>query len=202
RIAALIPPRYREQIGDVSGVLSATAHGTGRLADPAGIRGRIDLRRLDVTAQGTRVVLAAPGSITLGEDRIGVDAVDLRIGQRTRATLDGQLGITALENPLRLRADGPLSELIDIGSRTAGAAPVIVRGAAPATLDLAGGGTFGHPLPNGTLAVRASSLDYGSLAPMTNLTLDATIDPTVITVPAFGVQWQGASLGGHASLPW
>ena len=60
RINALIPSRYRETIGDLSGRLSATASGSGLLSDPAGIRGRIDLRALDITARGTRIALAAP----------------------------------------------------------------------------------------------------------------------------------------------
>ena len=40
QIASLIPPRYREQAGDLSGSVSATARGSGQLTDPAAIRGR------------------------------------------------------------------------------------------------------------------------------------------------------------------
>ena len=58
QINGLIPPRYREQAGDLSGKVSAIARGSGRLADPAGIRGRIDLRAVDVTMRGTRIELA------------------------------------------------------------------------------------------------------------------------------------------------
>jgi len=202
RIRELIPPRYLPEIGDVSGAVSATAQGSGRLSDPAGMRGRIDLRRLDVTTRGTRVVLAAPGSVTVSEDRIAVASVDLRIGERTRATIDGQLGVTALPEPLKVRVESPLAELVDIGSRATGTAPVLVRGDGTAMLDLAVTGTLGHPLPNGTLAVRAASLEYGALAPFTNLRLEAAIDPAVITLPALAAQWQGASIAGDGALPW
>ena len=123
QISALIPPRYREQAGDLSGKVSAIARGSGRLADPAGIRGRIDLRALDVTMRGTRIELAAPGSLTLADDRIAVDTIDLRLGKSTRATLRGQLGDTPLPNPLQVHLEGPLSELLDIGSRASGATP-------------------------------------------------------------------------------
>src|SRR5262245_16608414 len=202
QIGTLIPPRYLRQIGDVSGALSATATGSGHLSDPAGIRGRVDLRVLDLTARGTHVVLAAPGSLTLAEDRIAVDSVDLRIGERTRATIEGQLGVTVLPQPLRLRVDGPLSELIGIGSRTAGVAPASMRTEGTAMPHVTAGGTFSHPLPTGSLAVRASSIQYGSLAPMTDLRIDAAIDPTVITLPTLAAQWQGATLGGNGTLPW
>jgi len=202
QVGALIPPRYVPLIGDVSGALSATARGSGLLSAPAGIRGRVDLRTLDAVARGTRLVLAKPASVTLSEDRVEVDGVDLRIGQRTRATVNGQLGVTVLPGPLRLHLEGPLSELIDIGSRTAGAKPLPARADGTATLDLIVGGTFDHPLPGGSLAVRAPSLEYGSLAPMTNVTLDAVIDPTLITLRTLAAQWQGASFGGEGSLPW
>ena len=202
QVGALIPPRYQPLIGTVSGAMSATAHGSGLLSDPAGIRARVDLRRLDATARGTRFVLATPASITLADDRVAVDGVDLRIGQRIRASVKGQLGVTAFPGPLQLHLEGPLSELIDIGSRAAGATPLPARADGSATLDLAVSGTFDHPLPSGSLAVRASSLEYGSLAPMTNLTLDAAIDPTLITLRTLAAQWQGASFGGEGSLPW
>jgi outer membrane protein assembly complex protein YaeT len=203
RIGALIPPRYQPQVGDVSGALSATARGSGLLSDPAGIRGRIDVRVLDATARGTRVVLAAPASVTLAKDHLAVDAVDLRIGQRTRATVDGQLGaVAASPEPLRLHIESALSELADIGSRAFGATPSPVRAEGTAALDLSVGGTFDHPLPTGSLAVRASSLEYRSLGPMTNLTIEAAIDPTLVTLRTLGVQWRGASFGGEGTLPW
>jgi outer membrane protein assembly factor BamA len=201
-IGALIPPRYRQQVGDVSGRLSATALGSGLLSDPAGIRGRIGLRVLEVTAHGTRLALASPGSITLAEDRIAVESIDLRIGQHTRATVNGQVGVTALPEPLHVRLDGPLSELMDIASRTAGYAPVPVRGDGTAALDLTVDGTLDHPRPSGTFLVRSPSVEYGSLAPVTSLTLEATIDPTLISLRTLAGQWQGASIGGHGELPW
>ena len=190
RIGALIPPQYLQQIGDVSGAVSLTATGAGRLSDPAGIRGRVDLRRLDVTARGTHVVLTAPASITVVEDRVAVDALDLRVGERTRATLSGQLGNALVPASLRLRVETPLSDWM------------AVRGDGAATLDVTVAGTLSHPLPNGSLAMRASSLEYGALAPITNLRLDAAIDPTVITVPSFTAHWRGSSLAGNGAVPW
>jgi len=203
RIGALVPPRYQRAIGDLSGALSATIRGSGLLSDPAGIRGRIDVRVLDATARGTRVVLAAPASVTLAKDHLAVEALDLRIGQRTRATVDGQLGaVAASPEPLRLHIESALSELADIGSRAFGATPSPVRAEGTAALDLSVGGTFDHPLPTGSLAVRASSLEYPSLGPMTNLTIEAAIDPTLVTLRTLGVQWRGASFGGEGTLPW
>ena len=201
-IGALVPPRYREQIGELSGRLSASARGSGLLSDPAAIRGRVDLRELDLTARGTRLALAAPGSVTLAEDRIAVDGVDLRVGQHTRATLGGQLGVTALTDALRLHLEGPLSELIDIGVRTSGSEPLPVRGDGTATLDLAIGGTLRHPRPDGSVVVRSPSLAYGTFPPATALALDATIDPTLITLGAFTAEWQGASLNAGGTVPW
>ncbi len=127
-IARLIPPRYHDQVGDLSGRVSATARGAGRLSDPAGIRGRVDLRVVDVTARGTRIVLTAPGSVTLAEDRIAVESIDLRFGEQTRATLRGQLGVAALPDPLQVHVSGPLSELTAIGFRAAAASSGVDTG--------------------------------------------------------------------------
>ena len=201
-LGALIPSRYRQQIGDASGRLRATAVGSGHLSDPAGIRGRIDLRTLDVTARGTRLALAAPGSITLAQDRIAVESIDLRVGRHTRATVEGQLGVSSLPNPLRLHLDGPLSELIDIASRTARDVPVPVHAEGTATLTVTVDGTLGHPRPTGGFTVRSPLLEYRSLAPVTGLTLEATIDPTLITLRTLSAQWQGATLGAEGALPW
>ncbi len=201
-IGTLVPPRYHQQIGELSGRLHVTARGSGRLADPAAIRGRVDLRELDLLARGTRVALAAPGSVTLAEDRIAVDGVDLRIGQHTRATLGGQLGVTALTDALRLHLEGPLAELIDIGARSGGAEPLPVRGDGTATLDLAIRGTLARPQPDGSVVVRSPSLAYGTLPPATALALDATIEPTLITLRTFEAQWQGASLNAGGTVPW
>jgi outer membrane protein assembly factor BamA len=202
RIGALIPPQYRQLTGDISGKLSAIARGSGHLSDPAGIRGRIDLHELDVMVRGTRLALAAPASVTLARDQIVVDSVDLRAGQRTRATLDGQLGETILPEPLRLQLNGPISELIEIGSGAAGVAPVPVQGEGTARLDLTVGGTLGRPLPNGNVVVRSPSLQYGTVPVLTGLALDASIDPTLITLRTVAAQWQGASLGAEGALPW
>jgi outer membrane protein assembly complex protein YaeT len=202
RIGALIPPGWLQQFGGVSGAVSATASGSGRLADPAGIRGRVDLRALDLTVQGTRVALQAPASLTLTADRLAADAVDLRIGQHTRATLDGELGITPREKPIRVRLEGPLSEWIEIGARSGGTPPAPMQTDGTATLDLTIAGTFDHPLPGGRFAIGASSLSYGALAPVTNLRLEAAFDPTVITVPAIAAEWRGATLGGNGTVPW
>jgi outer membrane protein assembly factor BamA len=201
-IAALIPPRYRQQAGELSGGLSATARGSGRLSDPAGIRGRIDLRRLDVMARGTRLALAAPGSITLADDRIAVDALDLRVGERTRVTVGGQLGVAALAAPLRFHLAGPVSELIAIGARTSGAEPASVTGDGTATLDLTVDGTLGHPLPKGSLVIRSLSLGYGTVVPVTSLAVDAVIDPTIITLRSLSAEWQGALVHAEGTMPW
>src|SRR5262249_52228427 len=77
-----------------------------------------------------------------------------------------------------------------------------VRSDGTAALDLTVGGTFDQPMPTGSLVVRSSSLEYGTLAPVTNLTLDATIEPTLITLRSIGAKWQGMSLGGEGVLPW
>ncbi len=201
-VGALIPPRYRQQVGDLSGKLSATARGSGHLSDPTGLRGRVDLRSLDVMARGTRLVLAAPGAITVAEDRLSTESVDLRVGERTRVTLGGQLGATAPTEPLRFHLDGPIAELIDIGSRTALVAPVAVRGDGTATLDVTVEGTLHHPQPRGNLVVRSPSLAYGTLSPVTSVALDATIDPTLITLRTLTAQWQGTSVGAQGTLPW
>jgi outer membrane protein assembly complex protein YaeT len=201
-IGALIPVRHRQQVGDLSGRLSATARGSGLLSEPAGIRGRIDLRRLDVVARGTRLVLAAPGSITLAEDRIAVDTLDLRVGDRTRITAGGQLGVAPLHGPLRFHLAGPVSELIAIGARTTGAEPAAVRGDGTATLDLTVEGTLGHPLPTGSLVIRSPSLGYGPVALVTSLAVDAVIDPTIITLRSLSAEWQGALLRADGTMPW
>lgn len=201
-IGDLVPARYRNEIGDVSGRLRATARGSGRLSDPAGIRGRIDVGALDAVWRGTRFTAASPGSVIVDADRMAVNALDLRIGQSTRATLGGQLGVTPLPDALRLHLDGPLSELIDIGTRTVSARPVNVRGQGTATLDVMVGGTLDHPLPTGTLTVRSPSLEYGTFPAVSDVNLDASIDPTIITLRTFAARWQGASIGGEGLLPW
>ena len=157
---------------------------------------------VDVTARGTRIVLTAPGSVTLAEDRIAVESIDLRFGEQTRATLRGQLGIAALPDPLQVHVSGPLSELTAIGFRAAAVAPAPIQGDGTATLDLTVGGTLDHPLPAGTLAVRSPSLTYGTLAPVTSLTVDAVVDPALVTLRTVAAGWQGMSLTADGSLPW
>jgi outer membrane protein assembly complex protein YaeT len=215
-IARLIPPQYKEQAGDLSGRVSATASGSGLLSDPAAIRGRIDLRVVDVIARGTRIELTAPGSVTLADDRFAVDSLDLRLGQQTRATLRGQLGVAALpsaepraprpeprtNDPLKVHVTGPISELTAMGFRAAAVTPASIQGDGSATLDLTIGGTLNHPLPAGTLAVRSPSLTYGTFAPVTGLNVDAVVDPTLVTLRSVTAEWQGMSLTADGSLPW
>ena len=201
-IAALIPPQYREQVGELSGTLSATARGSGRLLEPAGIRGRVHLRRLDVTARGTRLLLASPGSITVAEDGVEVGNLALHIGERTRVTAGGRLGIAAVPDPLRLHVAGPVPELIAIGARLGGATPILVTGEGTATLDLTVTGTLGRPLPAGSLVIRASSLHSGTVPPVTSLAADAVIDPTGITLQSLSAVWQDAELRARGTLPW
>src|SRR5262249_49715819 len=119
-----------------------------------------------------------------------------------RARLDGELGTTPRAKPLKVRVEGPVAELIDIAALSAGAPPAPVHTDGTATLDLTVAGTFDHPLPGGRLAIAAPSLAYGSLAPAPNLRLEATFDPTVITVPTIAAEWRGASLGGNGIVPW
>ena len=201
-VAKLVPARYRDQIGNMSGQIRATAHGAGQLADLTTLRGRVDVAQLDLMWRGTRVALASPGSVAIGDDGLVADTVDLRIGQRTRATLSGQLGVSQAQRALQLHLEGPLSELADIGARSAGTPPVNFRADGTATLDLAVRGTMEHPLPVGTLTVRSPSLAYGAMPAATDLTLDASIDPTLITLRALTGRWQGVSMTGQGALPW
>src|SRR4029450_10363140 len=113
------------------------------------------------------------------------------------AALRGQLGETPLPNPLQVHLEGPLSELIDIGSRASGATPVPIQGDGTAVLDLTVGGTLSRPLSEGTLVMRSPSLTYGSLAPVTDLTVDALVDPTLITLRRRAAEWQGSLLVGR-----
>ena len=201
-IATLIPPRYRDQIGELSGSVSASARGAGRLSEPAGIRGRVDLRAFDVIARGTRLMLTAPGSLTLAEDRIAAEPIGVLLGRHTRATLRGQLGVSPLPDPLQVHLDGPLSELLEIGARAGDSMPPSIQSDGTATLDLTIAGTIGRPRPGGTLAVRSPSLTYGTLAPVTRLAVDAAIDPTLITLRAVTAEWQDMSLTADGTLPW
>ena len=59
-----------------------------------------------------------------------------------------------------------------------------------------------HPQPDGSLVVRSPSLAYGTLPAVTALALDATIEPTLITLRTFDAQWQGASLNASGTVPW
>ena len=138
----------------------------------------------------------------LAEDRIAVESVTLRLGQRTQATLRGQLGVTALPDPLQLHVDGPLSELVDIGSRVSGAPPVAIQGEGTVALDLTVGGTLNRPQPSGTLTMQSPSLTYGTFAPVTGLSVDALVDPTLITLRTVTAEWQGMSLTADGALPW
>jgi outer membrane protein assembly complex protein YaeT len=201
-IARLIPPQYKEQAGDLSGRVSATARGSGVLSEPAGIRGRVDLRTIDIAARGTRIELTTPGAVTLAEDRIAIDSIDLRLGQQTRATLRGQLGTAALPDPLKIHVTGPISELTAMGFRAAAIAPAPIQGDGSATLDLTIGGTLDHPLPAGTVAVQSPTLTYGTFAPVTALDVHAVVDPTLVTLRTVTAEWQGMSLAADGSLPW
>src|SRR6185436_13566930 len=87
-------------------------------------------------------------------------------------------------------------------SRVSGAAPVAVRGEGTVTLDAIVRGTLDHPQPNGTLTVRSPSLAYATVPAVTDLVLNAGIDPTLIRLRTFTARWQGALIGGDGELPW
>lgn len=201
-VARLVPPRYREQLGDTSGLVRVTARGAGQLTDLTSLRGRVEVAALDLIWRGTRLALTSPGSVTVSDDGLAADAVNLLIGQQTRATLVGQLSAAEANRSLQLRLEGPLSELIDIGARSTGGAPASVRAAGTVTLDLTVRGTLEHPLPTGNLIVRSPSLAYGTIPAATDLNLDASIDPTLITLRTVAGRWQGASVTGEGALPW
>ena len=201
-VSALVPPGYKDRIGDVAGRLSAIVRGSGLLTEPAAIRGTIDLRSLDLTVRGTKLTLAAPATVVLADDRVAVQSLDLRAGDRIRVTAGGQLGATALADPLRLRLEGPLAELIETGTKVAAVEPVDVQGDGSVTLDVTVGGTLAQPRPNGQLLLQSPSLRYGTLAPVTGLSLEAGIDPTLITLRSAVGRWQGMSLSGQGTLPW
>ena len=199
-LPALVPVRLREQVPISDGTIAGTLHAKGTLQRPMPVSADANLDALDAVIDGTRVVLESPAAIAWSSDRLTVTGVSLRVGRGAHARLSGSLGAEPTSDPLRIAAEGPLSELVALaGSRLPADASLSTDGTF--AVDVAVGGTLPAPLPVGTVSVRAAMVAYGDLPPATDLVVDARVEPARIVLRSLGAAWQQARVSADAIVP-
>ena len=198
-IASLLPATMRDQVA-AEGSLTTTIKSEGTLNRPWDSTAAIALRAFDGKVSGVPIVLDAPATISVAPDALTATALGLRVGEQTHVQLSGTLGVNAVREGLNVHAEGPLSDLLAM------AAPAmpdmsIEAQESKVSLDLRVGGTLLAPQPSGTLTLAAASLRYADQPPLTDVAVDARIEPTRVAVQSIAANWLGARLQASGTLP-
>ncbi|HZM60509.1 MAG TPA: translocation/assembly module TamB domain-containing protein, partial [Vicinamibacterales bacterium] len=126
--------------------------------------------------------------------------IRLRVGRETEVRLEGTLATNVARDGIDLHVQGTLADLLDAA---APAVPDLMVEAEDSRveLDLHVGGTLTTPQPAGTLRVKASRLGYRDLPPLSDLNLNARIEPARIALQTLTARWQGAHLTAEGEIP-
>ncbi len=187
-----------QQLGGIAAGLGAPAlawTGTARLSahvaaavdDDRPIEAAVEVASLDGTADGHPIHLAGPARATWSGDRIAVEAFRLQAG-RTLLTASGSLGGAAASPPLRVAADGEISEWWPRGSGR-------VQGVVTAS------GSPRHAALSGDLAVASGSVALPGLAPFTGIAARVRLADGTFEVTEGRAAWSGAALTVAGRLP-
>ena len=199
-LARLVPAATRETIRIGDGTINGSLSARGTLDRPLESTAEIALRNVDLRIADTPLTLEQPATLSLGSDRLAVTPLFVRIGSDTHARVSGVLSRGAISDPLTLTLHGPLSDLLALGAPYLPAGPLNADGRLQ--LDLRVSGTLETPDPSGTIAIRAASVQYGDLPPLTGVSLDGRIEPTRLTLQGLEAAWQQAALRAEGALPW
>ena len=149
---------------------------------------------------GVPVSLEAPATVTIGPGTVTASPIQVRLGRRTHVRLEGALAENDVGTGMDVRVDGESARSARARGTPSSGQPVDADDSRLA-LDLHVGGTLRAPEPVGTIALRAASLRYAGLPPVTDLTLDARVEPARIAVQSASGVWQGAHLLATGAVP-
>lgn len=193
-LAALAPVAGAAE-GTIQGDVSLSATASGVVTDVAESGVLVNLQNVDATVADVPIKMATPSRLAWQDSTLTVDALELGVGQgkllasgalartgatRWDATFNGELGdLVHMARPF-----GAPTELDSSGQ-------IAARWQSTAGLD---GSTGSVQLSGGTLA-------WGTMPPITALTLQAAFDNQTITVPALTGTWQEGGIQGSAAVP-
>jgi translocation and assembly module TamA len=196
--ALLSAPQTKHLSGE--GSVTATVKANGTLQQIAETAGEIELRTLDVKVSGVPMSLDSRASVAFGPTSITATPLRLRVGRETDVRLEGTLATNVARDGIDVHVQGTLADLLDAA---APAVPDLMVTAenSRVELDLHVGGTLTTPQPAGTLRVEASGIGYRDLPPVSDLNLNARIEPARIALQTFTARWQGANVTAEGELP-
>lgn len=192
---ATLAPLLGAPGGTIAGIVSLSATSSGEATDLAASRAFVNLQDVNATVAEVPVALNEPSRLSWHDETLDVDALHLTVGQ---GRLDAS-GSLAQADRSRWNAafDGELGDVLRI-SRAFGA---------PAELDGAGHLTAswqseaGIDASTGAVAINGGSINWGTVPPITALTLQASFDGTTLAVPTLTAAWQKGAIQGTATLP-
>jgi outer membrane protein assembly complex protein YaeT len=196
--ALLAAPQTKHLSGD--GIVDATVRANGTLQTIAETAGEIELRAVDMNVSGVPISLDTRAVVSFDPTSIAATPLRLRVGRETDVRLEGALATNGARNGIDLQVQGTLADLLDAA---APAMPELMVKADRSRfdVDLHVGGTLTTPQPAGTLRVEASGLRYGDLPPLSDVNLDARIEPARIKLQTLTARWQGANVTAGGELP-
>jgi len=196
--ALLSAPQTKHLSGE--GIIDATVRANGTVQTITETAGEIELRALDVKVSGVPISLESRAVVSFDPTSIAATTLRLRVGRETDVRLEGALAANVARDGIDLHVQGTLADLLDAG---APAVPdlMVKAGNSRVELDLHVGGTLTTPQPAGTLRVEASELGYRDLPPLSDLNLNARIEPGRIALQTFTARWQGANVTAGGELP-
>ena len=145
---------------------------------------------------GMNAETEAPGALNLAER--------IRRLSNGRATLDVAqfqfIGMTEIRDGVNVHVEGPLTDFL---AMAAPALPDLVVDAqqSKVALDLHIGGTLRAPQPTGRVSFTAASLRYGNEPPLTDVAIDAEVEPARIVFQSLAATAVGARVQGNGLVP-
>ena len=189
------------ELPGLEGDLSLRLRADGTATEPADSTIVVDLERMAGRVNGTSIQLATPAEVRYSRDRIGVDNLDLRVGE-TRLTASGSLAATA-GSSLSVALRGNLRDLEslrwgddEIGT---GAASLALSGAFQ--LDARLTGSIEQPAMTASLALDGGVVGVEGVPPVSDLQVRAGYDATGVRLDELRGRWAGTALVASGVIP-
>ncbi len=203
RLLALVPGAP----ANVRGTFTVTLHATGDADRPEDMAATVTLERLDARVGDVPVRVRRPARADYANRAVTIDALEATVGQSSlRAS--GAL-TTAATGPIpheradpgvRIQIDARAEDLVALAGAL-GAAPAGLSASGPLQVEALVRGTLAHLAVTGTAKVTDARVRSGELPEVRVTAIDASFDPSRVTIAAFTAAWQNAAVTGSASLP-
>ena len=181
----------------LEGDLSLQLQAEGRATEPADSTVVVDLQRVDGRVNGTSVRLVALAQVRYSRDDIGVDRLDLRVGE-TRLTASG-----ALVSPAGLSAGlrGDLRDLEWLLRR--GDEPRVgsVQMSGPFQVDARVSGSIEQPALTAAVTLDAGVVGVDGAPSISDLAVRAGYDAAGVHLDELRGNWAGAALAASGEIP-